>query len=102
MQLFTASGSQMDVLGQCELQLLTAADEESKQTTKTLAIVVNIVSHAVLIRWHDLQALKIIPKLFPASACNIQSCNNIQDKLFENFTDVFRDTCFLNPCLANL
>ena len=57
----------------------------------------NSVSHPELISWHDLQALKIIPKLFPASACNIQSHDNIRDKLFENFVYVFRDTLLPQP-----
>ena len=87
----------MDMLGQRELQLSTATDENSKQSTKTMTIVVNSVSHPVLISWHDLQNLKIIPKVVPASACNVQSQNNIRDNLFKKFTDVFRDTLLPQP-----
>ena len=100
-QLYTASGSRMHVLGQCELQLSSSADHP-KQSIKTFAIVVDSVSHPVLISWHDLQALKVIPKVFPASACSATSDSGLKNSLFDQYPEVFRDTLLPEPMICLL
>ena len=87
------------MLGQCALQLSSSADD-SKQSIKTFAIVVDSVSHPVLISWHDLQALKVIPKVFPASACSATSDSNLKTRLFEEYPEVFRDTLLPEPMMG--
>ena len=89
----------MHVLGQCELQLSSSADHP-KQSIKTFAIVVDSVSHPVLISWHDLQALKVIPKVFPASACSATSDTSLKNSLFDQYPEVFRDTLLPEPMMG--
>ena len=89
----------MEVLGQCEIQLSTTGDRQD-ETTKTTAIVADQVSHPALIRWHDLQPLKIIPPVLPASACHTSSLSNIKEKLFSKYDLVFSDSLLPEPMLG--
>ena len=100
--LYTASGSQMSVLGQCDV-LLSTADSESKtkQTISSRAIIVNSVSHPVLISWHDLQSLKIISPKFPTATAFSTLCpESIKSSLFEQFPTVFRDSLLPDPMVG--
>ena len=93
----------MNVLGQCDV-LLSTADSESKtkQSISSRAIVVDSVSHPVLISWHDLQGLKIISPKFPtATAFSTLTSESIKSRLFEQFPDVFRDSLLPDPMIGD-
>ena len=76
-QLFTASGSEMLVLGQSDVVITTADPIKQQQTCTSKFIIAESVSHQALISWHDLQKLKIIPHSFPtATAMSTRSMDS--------------------------
>ena len=97
-QLFTASGSEMRVLGQSDVVITTADPIKSQQTCTSKFIIVESVSHQALISWHDLQKLKIIPHSFPtATAMSTCSMDSIKERLFSALEDVFLDSLLEEP-----
>ena len=97
-QLFTASGSEMRVLGQSDVVITTADPIKQQQTCTSKFIIAESVSHQALISWHDLQKLKIIPHSFPiATAMSTHSMDSVKEKLFSAFEDVFRDSLLEEP-----
>ena len=84
-ELINASGDPMEVLGESTLTL--ANDKHSVQCT---ALIVSDCSQSVLVSWHDLQKLGIIPGSFPACANSVRiKC--LKDILIKDFPDVFTD-----------
>ena len=101
-QLFTASGSEMRVLGQSDVVITTADPIKQQQTCTSRFIIAESVSHQALISWHDLQKLKIFPHSFPtATAMSTRSMDSVKEKLFSAFEDVFRDSLLEEPMAGN-
>jgi hypothetical protein len=84
-ELINASGDPMTVLGESTLML--ANDKHSVQCT---ALIVSDCSQSVLVSWHDLQKLGIIPGTFPACA-NSARIKCLKDIIVCEFPEVFTD-----------
>jgi len=61
--LFNASGGRMSVIGSSRVSL-----RNEKHTIVTTALVVDDVSQGMLVSWHNLKDLGVIPKTFPSCA----------------------------------
>jgi transposase InsO family protein len=90
-QLINASGENMCVLGESKVLL-----SNDKHCAETVAIVARDVSHNVLVSWHDLQQLGVIPPSFPACA-NISRLKCATDLIMDEFPSVFRDELSTQP-----
>ena len=100
--LFTANNTPLDCLGTV---ILTATTDEGT-SAKIDALVVSDLSNEVLVSWHDLQALGIIPRSFPSSSASANSVQRLSsayipedsiEKIKEDFKDVLSDKLNSKP-----
>ena len=94
-QLLTANGSEITVLGQTQLYL-----QHRDKTTVTFAIVARGVSHQALISWHDLKYLGVISPNFPDAQCSATSSVQLRDPILSAFPTVFRDSITETPMVG--
>ena len=88
--LLNASGEKMKVLGEAKIALTN-----DKYSIDTTALVSEDVNYPVLVSWHDLQRLGVIPQSFPACATT-ERAKNLKDILCNEFPNVFRDELLPN------
>ena len=81
----------MSILGESDIILKT-----DSASTKTRALVSGEMKHTVLVSWHDLQKLKIIPEDFPAISATVRTgFDQVRSKIIADFPSVFSEK--LNP-----
>ena len=95
-QLLTANGGSISVLGQARLYL-----QLKDKTTVTQAIVAHGVSHPALISWHDLRYLGVISSAFPSASCSAISPSKLRDEIFSSFPTVYRDEITETPMVGD-
>jgi hypothetical protein len=79
--LYSASGKPMRVLGTTTFKVLKH---------KVHALICKDLSDTILLSWHDMVALKIIPRNFPAAARQV-NVTELTDELKDTFKDVLDD-----------
>ena len=84
-QLYTANGGNVNIEGTCEVLI----KNDDIQVTSTV-IVAPHMSHSALISWHDMVALKMISRSFPARVASL-SAGDLKDYIFKEFPTVFND-----------
>ena len=94
-QLLTANGGSISVLGQARLYL-----QLKDKTTVTQAIVAHGVSHPALISWHDLRYLGVISSAFPSASCSAISPSKLRDEILSSFPTVYRDEITETPMVG--
>ena len=94
-QLLTANGSSMTVLGQARLYM-----QLKDKTTVTYAIVASGVSHPALISWHDLKYLGVISSTFPSASCSVVSPAKLCEQVLQAFPTVYRDEITETPMVG--
>ena len=94
-QLLTANGGSISVLGQARLYI-----QLKDKTTVTYAIVASGVSHPALISWHDLKYLGVISSAFPSASCSAVSPAKLRDNVLQSFPSVYRDEITETPMVG--
>jgi hypothetical protein len=90
-RLLNASGANMNVIGETKVTI-----NNDKYSIDTIAIVARDVSHNVLVSWHDLQRLGVIPASFPACAtASRMTC--LKEVMMGEFPSVFKDELSSEP-----
>ena len=90
-KLVNASGENMNVVGETKVTF-----SNDRYSIGTVAIVARDVNHNVLVSWHDLQRLGVIPASFPACATTSRmKC--LRELILGEFKDVHRDVLSSNP-----
>ena len=95
-QLLTANGGSISVLGQARLYI-----QLKDKTTVTYAIVASGVSHPALISWHDLKYLGVISSAFPSASCSAVSPAKLRDTVLQSFPSVYRDEITETPMVGD-
>ena len=95
-QLLTANGESMNVLGQAQLKM-----QNKDKTTTTFVIVTSQVSHPALISWHDLKYLGVISSSFPHAQCSLITNNQLKEEILLKFPTVCRDSISETPMAGN-
>ena len=94
-QLLTANGSSMTVLGQAHLYM-----QLKDKTTVTYAIVAGGISHPALISWHDLKYLGVISSSFPSASCSAVSPARLREQVLQAFPTVYKDEITETPMVG--
>ena len=92
-QLFSANGGNMQVLGTSKILMITRS-----RTVPTEAIVTTNLAHPVLLSWHDLIRLKVIDENFPLSANTVTTSTRLE--ILDAYPTVFQDTLDSKPMLT--
>ena len=90
-QVLNVSGANMDVVREANIQLTN-----DKFSIETRAIIAIDMNYGVLVIWHDLQCLSVIPRTFPACA-NTVRLECIRDMILGEFPSVFCDNLSTMP-----
>jgi len=94
-ELYAANGTKMNVLGSAELIMNSGVS-----SAHTEVIVVEDVTLPVLVSWHDLQKVSIIPPSFPAAtsfAVSGLTAYSLRMSKLEQYPNVFSDQLGLEP-----
>ena len=92
-QLFSANGGQMQVLGSSKVIMYTKS-----RSIKTEALVTTNLAYPVLLSWHDLIRLKIIDEHFPQTANSVTTSTRLQ--ILDKYPTVFKDNVDSKPMLT--
>ena len=86
-----ANGSGMTVVGEADIRV-----SYGKFVHETTALVCSDVRYSLLLSWHDLQFLDVLPRNFPASVSATVS-DSIRNSILGEFPEVFKDTLSATP-----
>ena len=86
-----ANGSGMTVVGEADIRV-----SYGKFIHETTALVSSDVRYSLLLSWHDLQFLDVLPRNFPASVSATVS-ESIRNSILGEFPEVFKDTLSATP-----
>ena len=92
-QLFSANGGQMTVLGSSQIILKTKST-----IIRTEALVTTNLAHPMLLSWHDLIRLNVISSNFPQTVNSVASSTHLE--ILDKYPSVFRDTLDSQPMLS--
>ena len=92
-QLFSANGGQMTVLGSSQIILKTKST-----IIKTEALMTTNLAHPMLLSWHDLIRLNIINSNFPQTVNSMASLTCLE--ILDNYPSIFKDALDSKPMLS--
>ena len=86
-----ANGSWLTVVGDADIRITYA-----KYIHETTALVSSDVNYNLLVAWHDLQFINVLPQNFPACVSATMS-ESVKDQIVDEFPEVFRDMLTEKP-----